>query len=292
MAAALNDPRRLIVELLARTGMHASEVCDLAAERGRAHLTDTGYASRSANSATTATSPCTPPDRVAHPMDRRQPDHIRANKRLVADHRGSLDRHGARPIVRRVGRRVGVTVHPHQLRHTLATQAINRGMRLEAIAALLGHRTMHMTLTYAESPTESSLTNTTINTSYTPMRANCRPTTTPGWPNSTRSTRPNARDVHPPVELDCRLEISLRNLQLLRQSRRFSFPSCSANQTTPATTSPNEPTSSTTSSTEPKHALDNDHPYNGRSGRTTFPCAGRRHRRENVSHLTIRSTAR
>ena len=32
---------------------------------------------------------------------------------------------------------------------TLATQAINRGMSLEAIAALLGHRTMCMTLVYA-----------------------------------------------------------------------------------------------------------------------------------------------
>ena len=31
-------------------------------------------------------------------------------------------------------------VTPHQLRHTLATQAINRGMSLEAIAALLGHK--------------------------------------------------------------------------------------------------------------------------------------------------------
>jgi site-specific recombinase XerD len=40
-------------------------------------------------------------------------------------------------------------VHPHQLRHTLATQAINRGMSLEAIAALLGHKTMTMTLVYA-----------------------------------------------------------------------------------------------------------------------------------------------
>ena len=38
---------------------------------------------------------------------------------------------------------------PHQLRHTLATQAINRGMSLEAIAALLGHTSMSMTLTYA-----------------------------------------------------------------------------------------------------------------------------------------------
>ena len=39
---------------------------------------------------------------------------------------------------------------PHQMRHTLATQAINRGMSLEAIAALLGHRSMTMTMTYAK----------------------------------------------------------------------------------------------------------------------------------------------
>ena len=40
-------------------------------------------------------------------------------------------------------------VTPHQLRHTLATQAINRGMSLEAIAALLGHTSLSMTMTYA-----------------------------------------------------------------------------------------------------------------------------------------------
>ena len=40
-------------------------------------------------------------------------------------------------------------MHAHRLRHTLATQAINRGMSLEAIAALLGHRSMRMTLIYA-----------------------------------------------------------------------------------------------------------------------------------------------
>jgi len=42
----------------------------------------------------------------------------------------------------RVGRAAGVPgVHPHRLRHILATQAINRSMRLEAIAALLGPAT-------------------------------------------------------------------------------------------------------------------------------------------------------
>jgi len=41
-------------------------------------------------------------------------------------------------------------VTPHQLRHTLPTQAINRGMSLEAIAALLGHKSMRMTMVYAK----------------------------------------------------------------------------------------------------------------------------------------------
>jgi hypothetical protein len=74
-------------------------------------------------------------------------ERIRSAKRLVAGHRGPLDRHGIARIVRRVARAAGVPgVHPHRLRHTPATQAINRGMRLEAIAALLGHQKMEMTL--------------------------------------------------------------------------------------------------------------------------------------------------
>ena len=40
-------------------------------------------------------------------------------------------------------------VHPHQLRQTLATQSINNGMSLEAVSAMLGHRSMRMTLVYA-----------------------------------------------------------------------------------------------------------------------------------------------
>jgi site-specific recombinase XerD len=53
--------------------------------------------------------------------------------------------------VKRAARAAGLGegVTAHRLRHTLATQAINRGMTLESIAALLGHRTLTMTLTYA-----------------------------------------------------------------------------------------------------------------------------------------------
>jgi hypothetical protein len=76
-------------------------------------------------------------------------EHIRRHKRLIVDHRGPFNRWLVARVVTRVGRTAGVKAHPHQLRHTLATQAINRGMRLEAIASLLGHRSMEMTLTYA-----------------------------------------------------------------------------------------------------------------------------------------------
>jgi len=43
-------------------------------------------------------------------------EHIRCHKRLVADHRGTLDRHIIARIVHRVGRAAGVPgVHPHRL---------------------------------------------------------------------------------------------------------------------------------------------------------------------------------
>ncbi len=62
-----------------------------------------------------------------------------------------LDRHAVTRILNNVATAAGLGhIHPHQLRHTLATQAINRGMSLEAIAAMLGHRSMDMTLRYAK----------------------------------------------------------------------------------------------------------------------------------------------
>jgi site-specific recombinase XerD len=153
MAAArtADDERdRLVVELLARTGMRAGELCHLDVDAvvliGEHHwlripvgkLRNDRYVPLHPDLAALLGRWCA--DNV---------EHIRYHRRLIADQRGPLDRHHVGRIVRRIGRRAGVTVHPHQLRHTLATQAINRGMRLEAIAALLGHRSMHMTLTYA-----------------------------------------------------------------------------------------------------------------------------------------------
>ena len=150
-ARACADPRdRLVIELLARTGMRAGELADLEADAvvliGSAHwlriplgkLRNDRYVPLHPELVT-----------LLAAWTAANTDHIRACRRLAADHRGPLDRHQIGRIVSRVGRSCGVSVHPHQLRHTLATQAINRGMRLEAIAALLGHRTMEMTLIYA-----------------------------------------------------------------------------------------------------------------------------------------------
>ena len=147
-AAAVAAPfDRLVIELLSRTGMRAGELCTL---------------ERDAVVELNGTPWIRVPVGKLH-NDRYVPLHPNA-ARLLAEwitlhppvddrllHDGKpLDRHRVRRIVARVANAAGLDhVHPHQLRHTLATQAINRGMRLEAIATMLGHRSLRMTLTYA-----------------------------------------------------------------------------------------------------------------------------------------------
>ena len=70
---------------------------------------------------------------------------------LFMSHGRRLGPESVRQALLRVAEDAGLgTVTAHQLRHTLATQAINRGMSLEAIAALLGHKSMRMTMVYAK----------------------------------------------------------------------------------------------------------------------------------------------
>ena len=138
---------RLVIELLSRTGMRASELCTL--ERDAAVELDGAPWLR------------IPVGKLHN--DRYVPMHPNATRlltdwllehppagRLLLDDGAVLDRHRVGRIVKRVAAAAGLGhVHPHQLRHTFATHAINRGMRLEAIATMLGHRSLRMTLTYA-----------------------------------------------------------------------------------------------------------------------------------------------
>ena len=152
VARADTDPLgRLVTELLARTGIRRSELLELTVDA----VVQIGSAFW-----------LRIPVGKLH-NDRYIPLHPQLKELLddwVANHRPAgvrsdrllIDRN--RPVT---GYRVSQILHDqavdagighvtaHQLRHTLATQAINRGMSLDAIAALLGHKTLAMTMVYA-----------------------------------------------------------------------------------------------------------------------------------------------
>ena len=157
-------------------------------------------------------------------------EYIRRYRRLIADHHGPLDRYVIGRIVARVARAAGVPgVHPHRLRHTLATQAINRGMRLEAIAALLGHRKMEMTLIYAK------IANRVVADEYAAVSAKIdapygQPPELPADYETTGMAKLR-REAHArmlgnglctrPAELDCRMESACETCAYFRTSTEF-----------------------------------------------------------------------
>jgi integrase len=153
MAALAEDPnlrRRLMVELLARTGMRVGELAglqdDAVVRKGdgyRLHIP----IGKLHNDRYVPLLPMLV-DLIVEYRTVRGPS--RSGHLLERDDGQPFDRRTVHRYVAAVAKRAGIGhVHPHQLRHTLATQSINRGMSLEAIAALLGHRSMDMTLVYA-----------------------------------------------------------------------------------------------------------------------------------------------
>ena len=151
-AKAHRLPRyRLVVELLSRTGMRATELCELAADavsvRDGSHWLRIPVGKLRNDRIIPLHAELVP---LLEEWTATNRVHIRAQQRLMADEHKPLDRRTVRRIVATTARQAGIGhAHPHQLRHTLATQAINRGMRLETIAEMLGHRSMDMTLVYA-----------------------------------------------------------------------------------------------------------------------------------------------
>ena len=154
LRAAQAQPRllvRLVCEVLLRTGLRVSELVALRADAvvqiGAGHwlhvpvgkLHDDRYIPLH-------------PQLVTLIADYRQRHVDATNPLLIPRENGKpMDRHGVTRYLNKAAADAGIDhVHPHQMRHTLATQAINRGMSLEAIAALLGHHSMDMTLRYAK----------------------------------------------------------------------------------------------------------------------------------------------
>ena len=57
---------------------------------------------------------------------------------------------GIETRLREFGKQLGLNkVHPHKFRRTLATMAIDKGMPIEQLQQLLGHRKIDTTLQYA-----------------------------------------------------------------------------------------------------------------------------------------------
>jgi site-specific recombinase XerD len=156
MAAARAHPvarYRLVAQVLARTGLRASELCELAADAVTRIGNDSYWLRVPVGKLRNDRMIPMHPDVVDlfAEWTATNSEHIRHSRRLLADHHDPIDRRTVHRIVARIGAIAGIDdMHPHRLRHTLATQAINRGMRLEAIAALLGHRSLEMTLVYAK----------------------------------------------------------------------------------------------------------------------------------------------
>ncbi|MGH3476943.1 MAG: tyrosine-type recombinase/integrase [Nocardioidaceae bacterium] len=220
-AKAHRLPRyRLVAQVLARTGLRATELCELPAD-AVTRIGNDGYWLR------------VPVGKLRN--DRMIPmhpevvelftewtatnaEHIRSSRRLLADDHAPIERRTVHRIVHRIGKLAGIDdMHPHRLRHTLATQAINRGMRLEAIAALLGHRSLEMTLVYAK------ITDRVVADEYASVceqiDALYNTANTPGALPAEIETKAMARlrqETHArmlgngmctrPVELDCRME--------------------------------------------------------------------------------------
>lgn len=61
-----------------------------------------------------------------------------------------LTKGGVETIIRKLGEKAEIkNVHPHKMRRTLATTAIDKGMPIEQVQTLLGHTNINTTLRYA-----------------------------------------------------------------------------------------------------------------------------------------------
>lgn len=141
--------RRIVVELLARCGLRVGELCalekDAVSQRGGGWWLKVPVGKLRNDRLV----PLLPP--LVELLLEWQATHADAGTGLLLTNDGRpLNRHVVTRMVNRVAKCAGIGhINPHKLRHTLATQAVNRGMRLESIAELLGHRTLRMTINYA-----------------------------------------------------------------------------------------------------------------------------------------------
>jgi integrase len=153
LRAAQNQPRlltRVVAEVLLRTGLRVGELCALTSDAIRSGVDGLWLHVPVGKLHNDRYLPLHPT--LAGLIGDYRTRHVATGHPLLLPHENGnpLNRCAVNRMLNRIARDAGIShVHPHKLRHTLATQAINRGMSIEAIAALLGHRSLDMTRRYA-----------------------------------------------------------------------------------------------------------------------------------------------
>lgn len=151
-AAAPNDRDKLIIRLLADTGVRVGELCGLemadiiTAQDRRAFLKVRGKGSKE------RLVPLSPSlvrriDRYRRARPDAHTDHLFvASRRNPQGEYAPLQQSGVLQLLRGDAERAGINrrVHPHLLRHSFATEALRRGMNPIQLAQLLGHSGLRM----------------------------------------------------------------------------------------------------------------------------------------------------
>jgi integrase len=218
MRALADEPtlfRRLAVELLARTGMRVGELCDLEDDAVTIMNNEAWLRIPVGKLHNDRYVPLHP--HLVELIDEYQAsDGPFTPGRLLSGVEGPLNRYAVARWVNSIARRAEITanIHPHRLRHTFATQAINRGMTIDVIAALLGHRSLDMTRRYAQ------ISNRVVANEYAAVSAKVEALYTTDAPLPAEAVGPNMQrirnEVHHrllgngwcqrPAQLDCSFE--------------------------------------------------------------------------------------
>lgn len=83
------------------------------------------------------------------------PEYLKQNNKVLQQTgtEGRLTKDAAADLIRKLGRRAGIKVHPHLFRKTMATISLRKGMPIDQVRMMLGHESIQTTTIYAQTNT-------------------------------------------------------------------------------------------------------------------------------------------
>ena len=153
--AAMDERDRLVVRVLADTGLRISELLGLRREDLRENTHDRVYSLRVVGKGDREREVPVPPPtfkRLKHYAEHGGPKdapYIFNGKRKHDGRVERLTKSGADQLVRNLGKtaEIGKRTYPHLMRHSYATWALSKGMNPVTLAKILGHANLTMIMT-------------------------------------------------------------------------------------------------------------------------------------------------